>query len=331
KNYHSKSAEFLALSRCWDNASRRNYTYNVDDLLFIEDYAISSGPSTWLVFDQHSYIYDAQGRLIEDELQELNFSTMLLENKERWTYSFTGNLKDQDLLEEWNFANVWENDERKNYLYDSNNVLESIEERSWTVSDNWSDPYRRTLFYYNSDALISEVLQQNNVSDIWINNERVLNSYTNLNLTSILGQTWSNSMSVWENEYQILQSFDADDNMTEQIYQNWEISDWENFLRIVNYWSPEATLNIEFYNMDDLAAKIFPNPSHGFIHIDFNKVLLDKTSIELYTVSGQLMLKRQIEDNLDHITVPLENMESGVYFLNIRNANSKQVYKIIRQ
>ena len=70
--------------------------------------------------------------------------------------------------------------------------------------------------------------------------------------------------------------------------------------------------------------KIYPNPSNGIINIDFNG--LANPSVKVYTLQAVLIYEKE---NIEESNFQL-NLEviPGVYFLEVRNDNKTQLYKL---
>ena len=78
----------------------------------------------------------------------------------------------------------------------------------------------------------------------------------------------------------------------------------------------------------DLAFEVSPNPvSNGIFALTLEKAM--PTEVTLYNVNGQIV-KSQLIDNQTNI-INVEALKSGVYFVEIKNTESKNLKKIIIQ
>jgi hypothetical protein len=77
---------------------------------------------------------------------------------------------------------------------------------------------------------------------------------------------------------------------------------------------------------EQMAIKLFPNPSTGIINLDFNNDLQDKT-IEVYNVLGSLIFSLKTKNNKEIIL--LENQAEGLYLMKISVGNEIYSQRII--
>lgn len=84
----------------------------------------------------------------------------------------------------------------------------------------------------------------------------------------------------------------------------------------------------EFDSLDDLT--VFPNPNNGNFNVKFNSTSNDDVNIEVFDIRG-----RKVFGNLYRNTgvfnqsIKLDNVQSGIYLLNISEGNRKVTKKII--
>jgi galactose oxidase-like protein/type IX secretion system substrate protein len=72
------------------------------------------------------------------------------------------------------------------------------------------------------------------------------------------------------------------------------------------------------------AVNIFPNPTSNIIRISG----IDKSTIEIYNASGQLMQSKNTTDK--EVEINLNNYVSGVYFFNIKTSSFNRIYKVMK-
>lgn len=86
------------------------------------------------------------------------------------------------------------------------------------------------------------------------------------------------------------------------------IYDWENYLSIEN-------------NEIENLSSIFPNPNNGEFEIAFNEKFSGQ--IFIYDINGKLCWKNEFSDQNENISVSVQNLKSGLYFLNARTWDAK--------
>jgi hypothetical protein len=75
-------------------------------------------------------------------------------------------------------------------------------------------------------------------------------------------------------------------------------------------------------------VKIYPNPVSG-TQLTIEQYKAQVGTLELYTLSGVLLKRKKISQNIEQLD--LGNLVAGAYFLRITNADSNQVFKVIKQ
>jgi hypothetical protein len=333
---NSYNGDFISesISQAWDgsmwmNSSRDLFSYNgKDELTKKENFLYLN--MNWQIFNENTYGYDALGNEISNTLKEWDFVMSMLENKERWTFFYTGTRKDQDIKETWTFANVWENDERLDYFYD-NGLLERTEERTWTVSDVWSNPFKRTFFEYNANDLPSIITNQTFGSGNWNNTERTLNTYDSMNLTEIINQNWDSGEDDWEYSTRISQSYDGNNNILEQIFQNSPDGStaWENFTRLLYFWSKVGSLSVTEVLSDNI--KIYPNPTVEKVKIDFITALTTDVQVTVYDMLARKINGKTLKSGKQSIEIPMNNYKSGSYLIKLSSNIGTHTYKVVKK
>jgi len=315
----------------WNDASRDTYSYNAEDLNDTFTYAIWSGGS-WLNFNQNLYTYDVLGNEIENIAKELNFATMMLDNKMRLTNMYTGLVRNYEIEEQW-IVNIWQNNEKTDFFYNGNGDLDLVEIRGWqTMSMDWSAPFQQTILTYNTDDLVEETVEQLFGSGMWNNSARGLYTYASLNLTDITGQEWNSGTMVWDNSFRQLRTYDVDDNETELIFQTWDVLGgvWENILKQEKYWSPEETLGVSYVALAD-NLKIYPNPVSHSVNINFKNPTESVTVLRLYDMNGKLLVHQKIDMGSTHVEIPMVAVAHGMLMMHLENKDGKRIYKVIKK
>ena len=77
---------------------------------------------------------------------------------------------------------------------------------------------------------------------------------------------------------------------------------------------------------DDLAFKVFPNPSSGVFSIQSK---MNSAHLRVYDLQGNLVLQKS-ELNLNH-SVDLSSLGAGIYTLALSNEEEVQYRKIVVQ
>lgn len=83
--------------------------------------------------------------------------------------------------------------------------------------------------------------------------------------------------------------------------------------------------NVDYGDIADASVSIFPNPVNEFITMEAHSIL---KSVFMYDVLGQLIMDKQnVQSN--RLTMDIQKVKKGIYFLHIKTQNSIQIKKVI--
>ena len=82
--------------------------------------------------------------------------------------------------------------------------------------------------------------------------------------------------------------------------------------------------------LDDLKAIIFPNPFQQSVYISFKDLIENDVSVIIHDISGRLILKETFAAS-QLIDLPLANIASGDYILNVITGKKHLTTSIIKQ
>ena len=94
------------------------------------------------------------------------------------------------------------------------------------------------------------------------------------------------------------------------------------------------TYNVVTYASDtdlisDEMIKVHPNPFSDKVVIDINEAIYDLT-IQLIDIQGNLILSQEVEESSLQLTLPLEELEKGVYLLVLSTGDKSNTLKLIK-
>lgn len=108
---------------------------------------------------------------------------------------------------------------------------------------------------------------------------------------------------------------------------------WNDDTGTVNSWSIEvcsqtATLITENFGLDNFG--IFPNPNNGNFSVKFDSNSSNEISIEVHDIRGRQIFNKAYQNTgLFEQNVQLNNVETGVYMVTVKDGNRKEVKKIV--
>lgn len=84
-------------------------------------------------------------------------------------------------------------------------------------------------------------------------------------------------------------------------------------------------------NILGFSCNVYPNPSTDILHINFNEPE-SNLSIRLVDVNGMTVYKNQVKEKaITIISIPMNDIASGIYLLEIETKNNKYINKVIKQ
>lgn len=110
---------------------------------------------------------------------------------------------------------------------------------------------------------------------------------------------------------------------------NYSTTNWTNVDPITTFIEEEGQTTCMSLGVNDISSssafKIHPNPSNSIIHLSNNSNLLIK-KINIIDISGKTILELKSNFNL----INIENIKSGIYFLNVETASSMTSIKVVK-
>ena len=173
-----------------------------------------------------TYTYDNNGNLLTELEEYWKDNAWVNYWRLSYTYGNSGNLV-TELVELWTI-NSWGNDMRQTYTYDnSGNLLIHLYEL-WS-NNTWMNSHRNTYNYDNNGNLLTH-LEEVWMSNAWVNSWRYI--YTNDNSGNILiklDERWTNNQ--WVNSGRTAYSYDNNSNMLTLLIEQWINNAWVNSQR----------------------------------------------------------------------------------------------------
>ena len=84
--------------------------------------------------------------------------------------------------------------------------------------------------------------------------------------------------------------------------------------------------SIGINEIENISLHIYPNPTTDFINIDFNRSLQKEASVSIINTIGQTVLTTKTTDRID-----IRNLETGVYFLQLKEANRVGTSRFVKK
>ncbi len=82
-----------------------------------------------------------------------------------------------------------------------------------------------------------------------------------------------------------------------------------------------------------LITSVFPNPASNTATITLSAARSGMADIQLYDISGTVVYRRRsaIAEGTNYLPIQLGKLSAGVYHLAVQSADSKAVYRLVKQ
>jgi hypothetical protein len=76
-------------------------------------------------------------------------------------------------------------------------------------------------------------------------------------------------------------------------------------------------------------VSVYPNPTYGYITIDFQQTLSEQVKVEITDMNGKLILSNTISPGINSVEFDLINIKNGLYFITLSGKTYNYRQKII--
>ncbi|MBK6987212.1 MAG: T9SS type A sorting domain-containing protein [Bacteroidetes bacterium] len=94
-----------------------------------------------------------------------------------------------------------------------------------------------------------------------------------------------------------------------------------------------ARLRNQEAEIETAEVKIYPNPTSGFINIDYTSTFSETKNIPILIsdLSGRIRIEKTIdlEPGYNKIAVDLDALSAGIYFCLVGNENERRIFKVV--
>ncbi len=309
------------------NAAQYIYTYDANNHLidYISQYW-NTANQVWNDYHhQMGFLYDANGNCTQYEEQVMINSNWV--NMDRFMYTYVNNVPVDVLTQHWN-GTAYVNDEWMvnitwhswNGVFSNLTAVTSCTIQDW-ANNTWYPDVRVNVTYDNFGGSV-EVDQSYNGSN-WNNTYRYKTNFDNqYNYTGNSLELWNSP--VWDlySEDKIINTYDADFNFTQQIWQYWDDfgSQMVNIeKRVYEGYEVFAGLNEQ---KSSARISVFPNPCADYFEIGFDKNTLLKSEdvqVLLYDLNGKMI--KQATLSLSGTRIGIEDLSPGLYMYDLRTGS----------
>jgi hypothetical protein len=356
-----KRVRYTGLDQYW---RKNNYEYNENGVLIMEEELVfQSNSNEWKGDWKNIYIFD-EFDLLQEEINFWWWNTVnnWSEERKKYYYYDDGNNNTETV---WYYrTNVYDENLYKylrfTYEYDQNtNLLEEIKYYYISYVDSWREATRITNDFDTDGNVIETVFHvfRDDHPENWFATETENFEYNSFGMNTFhlktsrvpyeeewqnisksyfeydeqqkpLIQTsyyWSHIENEWAGSGKIILTYDELYRLEKYEYFTWDMvnKDWILNYYYITFYS--GTLYIPqdpFFN----AVNIFPNPAKDKLNISG---LTHESIISVFDLNGRLLIREKSSSESNIIDV--SNFQSSIYILEVRNGNTVQSIKFLKQ
>lgn len=285
---------------------------------------------TWQDAYKTTSDYNSNGQLISETNEEWDPMSNSWVPADKSLFTYTNNQVSQILIQSHDGIS-WEDEARITNLVWRTHI---VEPQSYTlqvpVASSWMDMIRYNAVYDPNGGFVATVQMFNLVG--WANfNRATLMRDSHSNIIGYREEMWNNNQWEINMEEKALLTYNANDELTEQITQNLDINTatFENIERKV--FSNFSTFNVSGVSGEAavMAATIFPNPAHDNINIQLPEEVSGVTA-RLTDLSGKTVLVHKATHAGTNFSLNLSELPAGMYILQLEAGKTVRVEKILK-
>jgi hypothetical protein len=76
--------------------------------------------------------------------------------------------------------------------------------------------------------------------------------------------------------------------------------------------------------------RIYPNPATDKLYIEQTEIVETETLISIYDITGKLKYQEVGKFNNNKIEINVQNLNNGIYFIELRTNNKQNMLKFIK-
>lgn len=340
----------------WKNSNRSVYDFDANDnqLTFLQQ-AWDSATAAWKLsgFQQY-YTYNINNK--KTKQIQVSISNGIVNDSTRQTFSYDAGGNELSLLREgWTSSNpTWRNIQKLVYFYNANNQKDSSYNLIWNPGTTAFDTVYKDAFVYDAAGNQIENGSYQNSGNLWIPKTKGVYTYdANNNNTFQGGYTWIGLTSTWraDNEqtvaynsnnqvtnginksydfasstllynYRYTYSYDANDNLTLKMFDNYTANNWQYNNRTEFFNSCGNSVGIN--ETDAVEFQLYPNPTNNIINITTAATI---ETLTVYNLQGQSLI--EVKSNIKQLE--LSNLAQGAYIIQMKTAEGFARRTIVKQ
>jgi hypothetical protein len=316
----------------WDKNVRYVYTYSSNNLTNELSQSWYSSTSSWENINEWQMTYTGSN-LTTKIFRVWDAATSAFKNygKDDYTYFPNNNLQ-TDLYQLW-YAHLgnWRNYSKTDHIWNVTNVDSVVTGMNWdTIGTAWKNAWRYRYVFDMANKVKGDTTENWNVSGSnWVYS----NVGTSVNDTSYFRFVWDVLSSMFKNSERATTSYNQYGQMTRWISERWNSG--------TSAWGINNDADRKYYyqltgvNVKDVSAykpelKIYPSPADKYITLDIKQAKPADLVAGIYNAEGRLVMQWSEPAGTNiHKTIPVADLSTGVYFINVRSKNATTTEQFI--
>ncbi|GAB3828035.1 T9SS type A sorting domain-containing protein [Hymenobacter jeollabukensis] len=308
---------------------QQNYRYNASSKLLSDTtYVYTSGVLNTTPTLTVNYAYDLQGRL-QQEITALRVSGTWRPYG-RTTYFYNTQGQNTRILDESYFGSAWLADDQEVFIYDTQGRVAMADFELADAAGTSFTPFIRDVFTYNAVGQRTTDVQQQYVNGAFVNTYRTTSSYNATGLTTGYVLEKAASATTWQPFMQGISTYDADDNLTQELsllYRNGAYVNDERYL-----YTYQRVLAVAAPQRLDAGLSVYPNPSTGSAQVSYQLPQAAVASVEVLDVLGRVVatpLPGQPQGIGAQRLTLRQPLPAGVYTVRLSAAGRSQTQRLL--
>ncbi|MBD2723736.1 T9SS type A sorting domain-containing protein [Hymenobacter armeniacus] len=319
---------------------QENYQYNAAGKMTSDStFAFTNGVVNTTALLALNYTYDTQGRLLQ-ELQSIR-SNGVWRPYGRSTYTYNALGQNTRILDESYFGSAYFADDQELFTYNAAGQVATDEFQLADLSGTVFSPFQRNVYTYNASGLRQTDVQQRYTNGAYVDDFRVTNTYTATpigtpaayQLASYLVERVGSTPGVWQPYSRGTETYDADGNLTVDLYQPYVSGAYVNDFRYLYTYQRVLATTASRALQAQLA--VVPNPATGGTTAAALHYVLPTAAPVAVTVldalgRAVLTLPARAQSVGEHtLALPALPRGAGVYAVRLSTGTQSQTVKLV--
>lgn len=326
-----ESIEHDWINETWIRYSKTEYQYDEDgNIIHKEDYRFVN--NEWALVWQEIFEFDALGNQVLCNFRQFNLAGIV-------TYEKIDKIE-KDTLEDQIITNSLDLFDGELRVYNreveflnSNNIVDS----SYIYWNYWDtlELSAKIIYDYNNIGQLTQSISYRLNNNHW-NPFNLINYDYDNNGNLILEKSfqWSTEEGNWVDYLPLQKEYAYNENgslIKEVDYTAWaiEYEPWIAYDRNITYYAAPLSVSVEAIPKN-LSVQIFPNPTNHFLTVKLAESSGYPLHLTLVNLQGQILKQQEVNANL--VTINLEEVPKGAYFVQVQDEFGKMIVsKIMKQ